>query len=360
MPDHSTATAIVIGTGIIGASIAYHLARRGARVTILEAGEPGGVATRNSWAWINASWGNPEPYFRLRIRSMAEWRRLAADVPALDVQWVGGLLWDLPRAELEEYATGHADWGYGIGVIDRTEAARLEPALASPPDYAVYVAGEGAVDPLAAARALLQAAQALGATLQAPTRVRSLMVSAGRVTGVVTDRGTLTADTVIIAAGAETATLAATADVTVPMNTPPGLLVVTKPHAKLLNGLVMAPDMHVRQMADGRLIAGADFGGSDPGADAAATAAEVFAGLQRMLRGGDALAFDHFKIGYRPMPVDGFPIVGPVAATPGLYLAVTHSGITLAPALGRFAAEEILDHQRNPLLAPYGWDRFAA
>src|SRR5688572_33247857 len=95
---------LVVGAGIIGASIAYHLAQRGARVTILDSGEPGGVATRNSWAWINASWGNPEPYFRLRIRSMAEWRRLAADVPALDVQWLGGLLWDLPRAELEAYA----------------------------------------------------------------------------------------------------------------------------------------------------------------------------------------------------------------------------------------------------------------
>ena len=52
---------IVVGSGIIGASVAYHLAKAGAKVTVLEAGEPGGLATRNSWAWINASWGNPEP-----------------------------------------------------------------------------------------------------------------------------------------------------------------------------------------------------------------------------------------------------------------------------------------------------------
>ena len=55
---------IVIGSGIIGASIAWHLAKRGAEVTVVEAGEAGGLATRNSWGWINASCGNPEDYFR--------------------------------------------------------------------------------------------------------------------------------------------------------------------------------------------------------------------------------------------------------------------------------------------------------
>ena len=59
---------IVIGAGIIGAAIAWHLAKAGAVVTVIDEGKPGGVATPNSWGWINASWGNPEPYFRLRMR----------------------------------------------------------------------------------------------------------------------------------------------------------------------------------------------------------------------------------------------------------------------------------------------------
>ena len=55
----------VIGAGIVGASIAYHLARRGAEVTVLDRGQPAGEATEKSFAWINASYGNPEHYYRL-------------------------------------------------------------------------------------------------------------------------------------------------------------------------------------------------------------------------------------------------------------------------------------------------------
>ncbi|HEX9447115.1 MAG TPA: FAD-binding oxidoreductase, partial [Dongiaceae bacterium] len=74
---------LIIGAGIIGASLAWHLQRRGARVTVLDAGTPGGIATRHSWAWINASWGNPESYFRLRHRSMQDWHALGQELPDL-------------------------------------------------------------------------------------------------------------------------------------------------------------------------------------------------------------------------------------------------------------------------------------
>lgn len=347
---------LIIGAGIIGAAIAYHLAKSGARVTIIDGAEPGGIATRHSWAWINASWGNPEPYFRLRHRAMAEWRELAQEIPALQLDWSGGLLWDLPQEALEAYATQHTIWGYGISRLGAADVRKLEPALRRPPEFALHVAEEGAVDPVAATIALLEAARALGATLRRET-VRALELRVGKASGIVTGSGSISADLVVLAAGAATAGLAASVGVHVPMSAPPGLLITTRPHDRLLNGLVMAPEMHVRQARDGSLIAGADFGGSDPGADAEATALEVFAGLQAMLTGGEALAFDRYTIGHRPMPADGFPIMGP-AQTPGLYLAVTHSGVTLAPALGRFAAAEILTGASDPLLAPYTPARF--
>ena len=165
---------LVIGAGIIGASIAYHLARDGARVTIVDGREPGGVATPASFAWINASWGNPRDYFRLRRESMAQWRQLAAELPELRPAWSGGLCWDLPPAEQYAYVREHGAWGYGIRSVDRREAARLEPQLANPPEAAVHVPEEGAVEPKAAALALLAGAERLGAQVITGTGVRAL------------------------------------------------------------------------------------------------------------------------------------------------------------------------------------------
>jgi glycine/D-amino acid oxidase-like deaminating enzyme len=327
-------------------------------VTILDAGEPGGVATRNSWAWINASWGNPEVYFRLRIRSMAEWRRLEREIPELRVAWLGGLLWDIPPDELEIYAKEHAAWGYGIRRVDRSEAARIEPQLRHPPDFALHVAEEGSVEPLAAAQAFLGAAQVLGVKVVAHKSVRQLTLRNGRVIGIETESGTIAADEVVVAAGAATAKLAASAGYALPLDTPPGLLIASRPHPKLLNGLVMSPGLHVRQTAEGRLLAGADFGGSDPGADATATSLDLFEVMRGMFKDGGALEYSHHTVGYRPMPGDGFPVVGRPPKIDGLYLAVMHSGITLAPAVGLFAAAEITTGKRNDLLNPYGPERF--
>jgi glycine/D-amino acid oxidase-like deaminating enzyme len=351
---------LIVGAGIIGAAIGYHLVRGGARVTILDGGEPGGLATRNSWAWINASWGNPRAYVRLRMRSMEEWRRLERAVPALRVRWTGGLLWDLPPTELETFAEEHASWGYPIRLVDGAEAQRIEPALANPPDFALHVASEGAVEPLAAALALLDAAKRHGATVTTNTPVSGIDVRAGRAVGVETVRGPISADEIVIAAGAQTPSLAATAGVSVPLSAPPGLLVVTKPQPKLLNGLVMAPELHMRQRADGCLLAGADFGGTDPGVDPDGAAAALFAATQRMLRSGGSLAFDRYTLGYRPLPADGLPIIGHAEQVAGLYIAAMHSGITLAPAGGRFAAAEIIGGERDPLLAAYAPGRFSA
>ncbi len=358
-PRTSHPHVIVVGAGIIGASIAWHLARRGAVVTLVDAGQPGGVATAASFAWINASWGNPEPYVRLRMAAMAGWRTLDAEVPALNVAWTGGLLWDLPEDELRAFAAGHAALGYAVRLVDAAEAGRLEPAIAVPPALAVHARGEAAVEPAAAAQTLAAAAVARGATLRTDAAVAGLSLADGRVTGVVLADGTrISADHVIVAAGVATPRLIAPAGVTLPLNDPPGLLIRTAPVPKLLNGLVMAPALHVRQAAGGRLVAGADFGGADPGTDAAATADRVFADLRSLLSAETPLTLDGFSVGRRPTPADGYPAVGRIAGVDGLSVAVMHSGVTLAPAIGAFLADEVLDSRREPLLAPYRPERF--
>jgi glycine/D-amino acid oxidase-like deaminating enzyme len=351
---------IVVGAGIIGASIAWHLTRAGAAVTIIEAGEGGGVATPASFAWINASWGNPGPYFRLRTRSMAEWSRLAAEVPGIALGWGGGLCWDLPPDKLRAYAAEHGAWGYGIRLVDRAEAKRIEPNLAEPPELAVHVANEGAVEPAEAARAIVADAVRRGAGLIQQTEVRSLIVEGGAVRGVDTAKGAFEADETVIATGAATPALAATAGIRVPLEASPGLIIRSQPTPeRLLNGLVIAGGLDIRQTPDGRIVASASFAGGDPGPDAAATAQALFERTCRALVIGSRLDFGRYIVGYRPMPADGFPIVGRAPGMQGLYLAVTHSGVTLAPAVGVFAAAELLGEGHEPFLEPYRLARFA-
>jgi glycine/D-amino acid oxidase-like deaminating enzyme len=347
---------IVVGAGIIGASIAYHLAKAGAHVTVLEAEEPGGIATRASWAWINASWGNPEPYFRLRMRSIAEWRRLAEEVPGLAVNWCGGLIWDVPAAELDAYAEERAAWGYPIRAVSRAEILAIEPNLITVPEHAYHVTGEGMVEPLAAAQALLEAARAKGAEILARAPVKWLE-GESRITGVMTDDGVIHADEVVVAAGAASAQLLDSAGITLKMTSPAGLLSHSKPTRPLLNGLVMTPGLHLRQTAEGRIVAGTDFAGSDHDADPDALAAELQGKVEALVEGAAGLGLDFLTIGYRPTPKDGFAAIGRPGGRAGLYTAVTHSGITLAPALGLFAAQEILSGSRDGLLSPFHPDR---
>ncbi len=348
---------VVIGAGIVGASIAWHLVKAGARVTVVAGEHAGGIATPASFAWINASWGNPEPYFRLRTRSMREWNRVAAECAGIRLAWAGGLLWDLPRADLEAFAAEHASWGYGIRAVDGTEAARIEPGLSHPPEYALHVAEEGMVEPAEAARALLADAERRGARVIAGPTVTAIERSGGGVAMILGDQR-IQAEAVVIAAGIGTPALAAGLGIPVPLDTPPGLIVHSKPFRKRLNGLVISPEMAVRQTADGRIIGSGEFGGTDPGSDPEGTARGLFAAMKSMLAGAGDLELEFHTVGHRPLPRDGFPIVG--WGIDGVYVAVTHSGVTLAPAIGLFASTEILDGRRDALLAPYGPDRFGS
>ena len=91
---------------------------------------------------------------------------------------------------------------------------------------------------------------------------------------------------------------------------------------------------------------------------AEALTARLLDGVTQLLPHLGNIALDHCTIGERPTPQDGFPVIGKPAEVSGLYVAVMHSGITLAPAVGRFAATEILDGAEVEMLAPFRPGRF--
>jgi glycine/D-amino acid oxidase-like deaminating enzyme len=349
---------IVVGAGIIGASVAYHLAARGASVIVLDAQATlHGVATSNSWAWINASWGNPDDYVKLRMEAMHQWHCLAQVHPHLQVNWCGGLLWDLPEAKLTDYVKHHSAMGYRVGLVDSAKAKKLEPALGAGPALAAHALDEGMIEPAAAVLGFVAKAQDLGAMFISDQQVARLVTKGNRVVGVETRHRILQADEVVVATGASTNDILSTIDLQLDLTAPAGLLVHTHKTPKILNGLVMAPEIHVRQSAEGRLILGSDFAGTQPGTDPAGAAAIVLSKLHRLLNGVADLKMDFLTVGYRPTLADGFPAVGRPDDITGLYVAVTHSGITLAPAIGAMAADEILNDHRHHLLDPYHPDR---
>ena len=348
---------IVIGSGILGASVAWHLARAGAAVTILEAEQAGGRATRDSWAWINASWGNPQPYFHLRQRAMQEWQRLARQVPDVRLDRCGGLIWDLPPDQLEAFAKEHSTWGYELERIDGKGALQIEPGIKQAPNFALHMPQEGKVEPLNAALALLAAARKMGARLLVNTPVSSLMHTGDRIAGVRTGDAVQEADEVVIAAGVGSATLLRGLGLHYAVQAPTGLLVHSKPTRRLLTTLLMTPELHVRQTSEGRLVAGTDFVGSMDGTAPDVMAAQLYQKVQAMVAGSENVAMDFYTMGQRPTPGDGFPMVGRPKDTAGLYLVLSHSGITLAPALGLFSSQELLSGVRDPLLANYHPDR---
>ena len=128
--------------------------------------------------------------------------------------------------------------------------------------------------------------------------------------------------------------------------------------ARLLNGLVLADGLHVRQKANGQLLAGSDYQGSELAEDPATGGAELMRRLREAIKCDETLEFDYTTTGLRPMPGDGLPIIGRVPDVAGLFVAVTHSGVTLCPALGDFVSREIVEGERSGLLGEFGPERF--
>ena len=115
----------------------------------------------------------------------------------------------------------------------------------------------------------------------------------------------------------------------------------------------------MRQCVDGRIVVGWDFDGSTVPDDPDHEAKRLIGAARKLLVDND-LCLEHFTLGVRPIPADGLPVIGPAPDLPGLYLAVMHSGITLAPLVGRLSAEEIVGDSALDVLEPYRLDRFTS
>lgn len=345
------AQTLVIGAGITGASLAYQLSRRGAAVTLVSTHAEGGLASAASFGWLNASFFLNHPHFHLRHEGLAAHHRLGKALPGLPTTWPGCLWYEATGDAQEETASDLLALGYRVDRLSRTQVTERLPALGPVPETALFFPEEGAVDPAILARMLIAAAgtKVIRATVQTLTHRQ------GRVTGVLTDLGPIQADRVILATGTGTPALLRPLGFGLPMLQRPGLMIATNPLPPVCPVILATPHQELRQTADGRLIAPAFAGHqSDHAETLGAFPVVVNATLTRLraLFPGHAIHFARQAMALRPVPGDGLPVVGQ-GPVPGLWIAVMHSGATLAPVVAELLTVEILDGVESPLLADF-------
>jgi glycine/D-amino acid oxidase-like deaminating enzyme len=365
---------VVVGAGVIGAAIAADLAREGATVTVLEAGQPAAGTSGTTFAWTNAGGKQPRSYFDLNVEGMQAHRRLASSVASCD--WYhesGNLEWKAGAEAQQEQQRKVArlrEWGYQARWLDPKEARSLEPDMA--PDMigsrVAYFPNEGWVDPTRLIAALLSTARTSGAQVRPHSAAVGMSMTGDRIDGVRTSDGeTVRTDAVVNCAGPGAGKVAALAGVDLPMRNTAGLLAYTTPTAVAVGRVIHAPQIHLRPDGDGRLVlrnitadaavSTPDGGGTWIAEPAAAQAMLHLA--QELYPGLRGSKVETSRIGVRPIPIDGLPVLGPSATIENFHFAVTHSGVTLclrvAELIGAEVRGELVDE-----LAPFRHSRLDA
>jgi glycine/D-amino acid oxidase-like deaminating enzyme len=400
---------VVAGAGVLGVCLTARLAEAGAEVMLLEQDQPGQAATRSSFAWLNSNDKAPRAYHELNHAGIRAWEELARHLgggawyrPAGNLEWAVSAA---GRAELAARVRRLSDWGYPARLIRTADAAELEPSLRlpRPAPEAAWFPGEGYLLTGPMIRDLVDHAVRQGATVitgepGCVTGFEADPDSAGPGWAVRTAAGqVIPADVVVCCAGTQAprlAELAATALAgtalagtaqaggehsgaaapvpLVPWAGPgaraPGLVVQAGPATSPgLTRMIHTPGVHLRPHEGGQVHLEAPDAAVDlhtPDKELRRWAGELLDRARRVTSVLDDATVNGYRVCVRPMPADGQSIVGWLPGAPGVYVAVTHSGVTLGAHLAALIAAELLSADQpgdadEAELAPYRPGRFA-
>jgi glycine/D-amino acid oxidase-like deaminating enzyme len=359
---------IVIGAGVMGASVAYRLAQAGALVTVLEATRIGGGTSGTSFAWTNSNKKPPKAYHDLNVAGMKAHAALADEFGATP-WWHGGgsIEWEAEpdRAAQRENIARLQSWGYAAEWITLRQVQELEPDIdpAMIGDAPVaFFSEEGWLDPVVYAHAMLSAARRRhGAKVICGVQVVDLIMVGDRVTGVRLADGTqYEADTVVNCAGRWTNEVTRDAGLHLPLAPTVGLLVFTSPVATSLNRVVRTPFIDMRPDGAGRLMLLTDTTLSFDAriSPSMPEARDWVRRARQLLPSIGEVEPEAVRIAIRPIPLDHFSAIGPMPRTSNYYIAITHSGVTMSPFLGATVADEIVRGKQRGELAQFRPARF--
>ncbi len=357
----------VIGGGMIGAALAFGLARGGAKVVMLDEGDTAFRAARGNFGlvWVQGKGLDAPAYAGWTRRSADLWPEFAAELEdaagvSLGYARPGGIELCLSEAEVaarrDELARleAQSDGGFRYEMLDRRALGRHLPGLGEAVRGGAYSPLDGHVNPLALLRALHAGFLRHGGEARSGWRVETLSFERPDFT-LASGSERLGAERVVLAAGLGNRALAPRVGLSAPVAPLRGQILVTERLAPFLP----LPTAHARQSAEGGCLLGDSH--EDVGLNEATTVPVIgeiarravaclpFLETVRVVRAWGAL---------RIMTADGLPIYQESEDCPGATLATGHSGVTLAAAHGLVLAKWIAEGALPPDLAPFSASRF--
>jgi D-amino-acid dehydrogenase len=361
--------AVVVGAGILGASAAYHLAREGAQVVLVDRADEGRATAAG--AGIVCPWGSqvedPASYALLAAGARYYPSLVAAlaedGVQDLGYARVGGLYVPDAPGELdatERRVRARAVAAPEAGRIDRlssTEARALFPPL-RPDQPGLFVSGGARVDGRRVAAALQRAAARRGA--RTVDGSAELVLRGSRATGVRVGGEVIEADTVIVAAGAWAPAMLAPAGIGLAVAPQRGQIIHLRlPGTETAQWPVLLPlnSYYLLAFEDSRVVIGAtrEFNSGFDYRKTAAGVAEVLNAGLAVAPGLGTWTLHEIRIGFRPLAADNRPILGPVPGVEGLLVGngLGPSGLTMGPYSGALLAQAALGQATELALADY-------
>lgn len=414
-----TVDVAIVGGGIAGCSAAYALARRGMSVAIVEKGVIAGEQTSRNWGWCRQQHRDLRE-LPLAMKSLEIWGRLNAEL-GIDTGFRRtGLLYVTTRkpdlAQWEAWTLRAREYQMHSRILSAAEARAMTPGSSQEWIGGVQSPTDGRAEPSLAGPAIAEAARRLGATLHQACAVRGLDIEAGRIAGIVTEKGRVRARTVLLAGGAWSGLLCRRHGIRLPQASVRATSFATKPAPAVTDGGLSMPDVTIRRRLDGGYSVGLGgrgyvelspqgllhardfwptfkqrrwgltfgigrsfFDGPEAFAswslegtspferhrtlDPAADPALVQLGLTRLGQHYPQLA--NLQVGQSwggliDSTPDGIPVISAVAPLPGLYLSTGFSGhgFGIGPAAGQLAADLIAGDPPLVDPHPYRYSRF--